>query len=142
MKKIDITGQRFGKLTAIGIDRNSEVNRYGELLWLCKCDCGNYKSVRGSHLRNGYVKSCGCLKSPKALRKNLYGYKAKKMPFEYNRKYGCSICADKAECLNLINEKRKVICKYAKILDPYGSYSNYDKAAQKNIWDVVSKFPK
>lgn len=29
--------------------------------WLCKCDCGNSKIARGSHLKEGDIKSCGCL---------------------------------------------------------------------------------
>ncbi len=29
--------------------------------WLCRCDCGNEKVVRGSSLKGMKVKSCGCL---------------------------------------------------------------------------------
>jgi hypothetical protein len=29
--------------------------------WLCKCECGNRKVVEGCDLRQGGVKSCGCL---------------------------------------------------------------------------------
>lgn len=29
-------------------------------MWECKCDCGNTTYVRGSNLKNGHVKSCGC----------------------------------------------------------------------------------
>lgn len=64
MKKLrfkDITGQRFGHLVAIEpIDRRVPSN--GCVLWLCKCDCGQYKAINGNHLRFGTVKSCGCLK--------------------------------------------------------------------------------
>jgi 5-methylcytosine-specific restriction endonuclease McrA len=36
---------------------------HGEFVhkYLCKCECGNYKWVRPSHLTSGFVKSCGCL---------------------------------------------------------------------------------
>lgn len=54
----DLTNQRFGKLTVIGI--NSKDNR-GECKWLCKCDCGNQTVVYGSHLRKGVTVSCGCV---------------------------------------------------------------------------------
>ena len=30
-------------------------------MWLCKCECGTEKNYRGSHLRSGHTKSCGCL---------------------------------------------------------------------------------
>lgn len=55
---IDLTGQRFGLLTAInrmGRDNNNSV------VWLCKCDCGKEVTVRSYSLRSGNTKSCGCL---------------------------------------------------------------------------------
>lgn len=54
----NLTGQRFGRLTVI--ERDCGVigaNAY----WICKCDCGGYSVVRGSHLTSGRTKSCGCL---------------------------------------------------------------------------------
>lgn len=56
MRKIDITGQRFGRLVAI---KPIVVNGYRK--WLCGCDCGNLKSVASGALRCGRTKSCGCL---------------------------------------------------------------------------------
>ena len=58
-KVIDLTGQRFGRLTVAGI---SQQRLSGELSWDCLCDCGNKVVVRGSSLRNGRTRSCGCLK--------------------------------------------------------------------------------
>lgn len=57
---IDITGQKFGKLTVIervGSDNNNNST------WLCKCDCGGSKVISSFTLRNGTTQSCGCLKS-------------------------------------------------------------------------------
>lgn len=54
----DRTGQRFGRLVAIKL---SEERRGGQVYWLCKCDCGNEKTVSVSNLIGGGVKSCGCL---------------------------------------------------------------------------------
>ena len=60
---IDLTGQRFGRLT---VEKRVEnyVSPKGLKFsqWLCKCDCGNECTVRSIHLRTGYVQSCGCLK--------------------------------------------------------------------------------
>lgn len=53
----DLTGQKFGRLKVI----KRVENKGRQTMWLCKCDCGNEKIVRGSHLINGYIKSCGCL---------------------------------------------------------------------------------
>lgn len=52
----DLSGQRFGKLTAI--KRVKDAN--GKYKWLCQCDCGNIKLVNAGHLRAGTTKSCGC----------------------------------------------------------------------------------
>ena len=57
---IDLTGQRFGKLVVIKRVENTKNNK---VQWLCQCDCGNLYTVQGEHLRNGSVKSCGCLHS-------------------------------------------------------------------------------
>ena len=57
---VDITGQKFGKLTAI---KNIGSNKKGNALWECKCDCGNIIIAKGIELRFGHILSCGCLKS-------------------------------------------------------------------------------
>lgn len=58
---IDLTGQKFGRLFVIG-KGNYRTSPNGEkyLMWNCKCDCGNFKEIRGKSLRNGETKSCGC----------------------------------------------------------------------------------
>ena len=53
----DITGEKFGKLKVL---RRVENNRRGDAMWLCQCECGNTKIVRGYNLRSGHTKSCGC----------------------------------------------------------------------------------
>lgn len=56
-KKLDLTGQRFGRLVAIKYAYTKRSRRF----WRCKCDCGNEKTVEISSLMNGKTKSCGCL---------------------------------------------------------------------------------
>lgn len=58
-KFIDLTGQRFGKLVVI---EKAEKNKFGQILWLCKCDCGNETKVISPSLNCGATKSCGCLR--------------------------------------------------------------------------------
>jgi hypothetical protein len=56
---IDLTGQRFGRLTVV---RQAEGrDRRGGLLWHCVCDCGGKKVAAAYNLRRGHVWSCGCL---------------------------------------------------------------------------------
>lgn len=59
MRKIDLTGQRFGCLTVIEEAEKIEGNRH--IRWLCVCDCGTKTLVLGYNLKSGDVKSCGCL---------------------------------------------------------------------------------
>ena len=55
---IDLTGRKFGRLTVI---ERSYPNRNEGTVWLCKCECGTEKIIRGHSLRRGLTKSCGCL---------------------------------------------------------------------------------
>ena len=57
-KRIDLTNQKYGKLTVI----EKAPNIGDRTAWLCKCDCGNIKIIRTKELRNGIVKSCGVYK--------------------------------------------------------------------------------
>lgn len=57
MKAIDETGNRYGRLTVI----RSAGSHKGYALWLCRCSCGAETIARGSDLRSGHKRSCGCL---------------------------------------------------------------------------------
>jgi len=70
MARIDITNQRFGKLTAIAPAGHS---KHGDVLWLCKCDCGNQKQATTASLRKGNVKSCGCLNQRPSIAGQRFG---------------------------------------------------------------------
>lgn len=77
---IDLTGQKFGRLTVkklaepyINPTTGKKINQ-----WLCDCDCGTKDVVvRGTFLRNKTTQSCGCLQKEKA---SLTG----KMTHKYN----------------------------------------------------------
>lgn len=63
----DLSGQRNGKLTVIehtGWKKNN--SGFSTSLWLCKCDCGNYRTLQSKEVsldsKSAY-KSCGCLVS-------------------------------------------------------------------------------
>lgn len=53
----DLTGRKFGRLTAI----EYMGRKNGRTLWRCLCDCGNETTTGYSNLLNGITKSCGCL---------------------------------------------------------------------------------
>jgi hypothetical protein len=54
---IDLTGRRFGLLTALYITGNVPS---GGTLWQCVCECGRQREVTGTNLRSGNTASCGC----------------------------------------------------------------------------------
>ena len=57
-KKIDLTGQRFGRLVAIS--RAPSIK--GRSAYTCCCDCGTVKIIPAAYLRHGGTSSCGCLR--------------------------------------------------------------------------------
>ena len=58
LRRIDLTNQLFGRLTAL---RDVGQTKSGNVLWRCRCQCGNITTVAFSKLTSGHTKSCGCL---------------------------------------------------------------------------------
>jgi len=56
---IEMAGKRFGRLIVLRDSKKRD--KYKNIIWLCRCDCGNSKLAVASHLRSGNTKSCGCL---------------------------------------------------------------------------------
>ena len=78
MKKIgirnrDIAGERFNKL--VGIKLFDSIKKR----WLFKCDCGKEKIIQKSHVINGAIKHCGCLRGTHRLTKTLTYHRWKAM---------------------------------------------------------------
>lgn len=59
--RIDLTGQRFGKLIALFPKYSESKNQHAK--WVCQCDCGNQLEVDMGNLRAGKTQSCGCSNS-------------------------------------------------------------------------------
>jgi len=57
-KRIDLTGQKFGRWIVIEF---SYYTKNWDYFWKCRCECGNEKNVNRRSLKNGSSKSCGCL---------------------------------------------------------------------------------
>ncbi len=57
-KRIERTGQRFGRLLVLEVAHR---NKHGDAMWLCLCDCGNQPIVGSWELSSGNTQSCGCL---------------------------------------------------------------------------------
>lgn len=61
--KIDMTGQRFGRLVVTSCAGRQHNRKYK---WNAVCDCGALVCTDGGDLRSGVTKSCGCLQREKA----------------------------------------------------------------------------
>ena len=69
----DLTGQKFGRLTAIKPIEN-HTNSNGKSMmtkWLCRCDCGNECNVQSGNLLSGHTLSCGCYNKEQASKRSL-----------------------------------------------------------------------
>jgi len=55
----DLSGQRFGSLTALNPTDDRDLK--GTTIWKCRCDCGKETAVSLTQLVRGEKKSCGCL---------------------------------------------------------------------------------
>lgn len=62
-KFIDITGQKYGRLTVLRLAPRKAGDR---VLWRCLCDCGLETTAISSDLRCGNTQSCGCWKTETA----------------------------------------------------------------------------
>lgn len=56
-KRLELAGQQFGALSVIA----ECGQRYGQVLWSCRCACGAATTALSAELKSGARKSCGCL---------------------------------------------------------------------------------
>ena len=97
----DLLNQRFGRLLVLS---RAENDRFGHRYWLCQCDCGNTKVIKGDSLRRGLTQSCGCLHSEvthNAVFLNITGQKFGKLVAEtYYTENGKTYWKCKCDCGN------------------------------------------
>lgn len=92
---IDLTGQRFGRLTVIKQApvqkveyQNSTAHR---TMWHCKCDCGESIIAWAINLTQGNTSSCGCLRREHASQRLKAAHKAAALLKEMGEKNECII---------------------------------------------------
>lgn len=67
----DLTGQKFGRLTAISHCTHISETGKRRTVWRFICDCGNIKDIVGNDVTSGRTRSCGCLHDEAAKAANL-----------------------------------------------------------------------
>lgn len=68
---VDYSGIKVNKLEILEFVKTKN-NRS---IWLCKCDCGTFKELPAYRVKNGIIKSCGCIrndKKPKSFTNRMY----------------------------------------------------------------------
>ena len=79
MRGLDLIGQRFDKLVAV--QRVAPKEGDAHVRWECLCDCGKISVVRGSLLKSGNTRSCGCLRKVKTL---IHGHARRNRHYLYD----------------------------------------------------------
>lgn len=96
----DLTNQKFTFLTPI--------KYIGNGYWTCKCDCGNSINVKGEHLRNGLIRSCGCKKTELQKETLLSKYGELKPNKEIKRTQ---------EQIEILHSKEKLVAKCVELIN-------------------------
>lgn len=68
----DLTGKKFNRLTAVRQSYYHQAKR--TWVWEFLCDCGKVHFSKGSDVKSGHVKSCGCLRLEKLREKPAYNF--------------------------------------------------------------------
>lgn len=132
---VDLTGQRFHKLTVI---ENTGKTINGNFIWKCQCDCGNITEVKGNRLQNGTTKSCGCLKETTGERVQTYHKK-----HSFNQGVYTPALRQKTRITNTTGVKRKkgikyqatITIKYKQIyLGTFDTIEDAKRAREKAEW--------
>lgn len=100
MSKIreDLTGKQFGAW--IVLEDTEQVTKDRDRYWLCQCECGKIKKVRGSSLKKGTSKSCGCIR--KDTYKDITGQRFNRLVAlsTYKKENGKRVWLCKCDCGN------------------------------------------
>lgn len=91
--RIDLSGRRFGKLTAM------HVVSWNPTEWLMKCDCGQEAVVRQGNIHNGHTTSCGCKRT--SLHSVTHGHNRNRKPSKTLQSYRHA----KSRCINVDDPK-------------------------------------
>ena len=57
-RALDLIGEHFDRLEVVSRGENT---KQGKTQWLCRCTCGETKTIRAGDLLSERTKSCGCL---------------------------------------------------------------------------------
>lgn len=75
-RRIDIAGQRFGRLVALGYSPSIGTRSR----WIFRCDCGTLRQINQSNVIRGLTVSCGCRMQETRVNTYRHGFKTRANP--------------------------------------------------------------
>lgn len=125
----DLIGKKYGRLEVVGRAQDRILpSGKKEVMWICKCECGNFKNVRAESLKRGNTISCGCYRKEysqkRARNRTKHGFGGQKIYKVWKS------MIDRCE-----NPKNKSYKNYGEVgisvCDEWRSVDNFVKWAQK-----------
>lgn len=95
----NICGLRYGQLVVVSFSHTEKGSSY----WVCKCDCGNTKTIKAESLKSQSTKSCGCFQKA-----NRHLFKFKDLTAQ---KFGKLLVIRQAGYTNTSKPRSKWECK-------------------------------
>lgn len=118
MRGLDLIGEKFGSLTVI--ERTDEKDSSRNVVWLCKCDCGNDHKVSTRNLTRGKSKSCGC-----------FSFRERVHDLEIGRTYG--YLTFKGEAPRIVRPSKTLKAGYFECVCGQEVIKSYQEVSQGSI---------
>lgn len=123
---VDITGNRYGSLVVL--EQRENIGQ--KTAWLCQCDCGNQKIIRGDSLKSGATRSCGCFKEDDVARAKRYN------TYSETEKYMVG-CTNKGDLFFFDKDDYDLISKYTWFKHDTGYFRANTKSKQISMHRLV-----
>lgn len=131
--RVDLTGRRFGRLTAI--EPTDRRDAKDSVYWRCRCDCGRETEVTENALVQGNSLSCGCLKeeNQKKISQRLHRIDGTCVEILEKRKYRRDNTSGFRGVLKLTNGRYRADINFKGKRFYLGTYPDYKEAVNARL---------
>ena len=132
----DLTNKKFHRLTVLKRVENLGKNSQ----WLCRCDCGKEKVIRGNSLTTGNTKSCGCLNSEvhRDIAKTLF--KKKWVPIDQGDYYDIPLSNNKYTKIDKSDYEKIKSYSWYYTSNGYASSGGINKCSKENKRKLLHRY--
>ncbi len=146
-------GDKFGKLEVIQTGLHKKVGKRMYTAVLCECECHNKTLVAIKHLKQGKVKSCGCLKYHRINPDDMFGdlkaiRRVDDIIGKNNRHFEaweclCTACGKTVIVkANYLRQGKKTHCGCKRTCTSSKKYAPIEIGKVYGDWEVIEKLPK